>query len=63
MGAEIASGFAIGGGVYGPDRFSFTVEYSASEEQVGHLEVFEVDESDGQGFPPPRNVIPVLLGP
>ena len=63
VGAEIASGFAIGGGVYGPDRFSFTVEYSASEEQVGHLEVFEVDESGGQGFPPPRNVIPVLLGP
>ena len=29
----------------------------------GHLEVFEVDASAGEGFPPPRNVIPVLLGP
>jgi hypothetical protein len=62
-GDEIASGFTSGGGFDGPGRFAFAVEYSLSEEQLGHLEVFEVDVSGGEGFPPPRNVIPLVLVP
>ena len=60
-GAVLAEGFTSGGGFDGPGEFSFTVEYQGAERQLAHLEVFEVDESDGQGFPPPRDVVPLLL--
>ena len=60
-GEVLAEGFAMGGGVYGPGPFSFTVEYTSPESQLGHLEVFEIDVSDGAGFPPPRDVVPVVL--
>ncbi len=62
-GSELASGHAMGGGVDGLGRFSFEVAFSTGERQVGHLEVFETDASDGEGFPPPRNVIPLVLNP
>lgn len=62
-GDEIAAGFAMGGGVDGPGPFSFTVDYPLSERQIGHLEVFEEDVSGGEGFPPPRNVVPLVLLP
>ena len=51
-GAEPTSGFTMGGGVDGPGRFAFTVEYDVDERQLGHLEVFETDASGGEGFPP-----------
>ncbi len=60
-GEELASGFAMGGGVDGPAPFVFAVEYEAAERQLAHLEVFEEDVSGGQGFPPPRAVVPLVI--
>jgi Immunoglobulin-like domain of bacterial spore germination len=61
-GSELASGFTMGGGVDGADRFSFTVTYTnPAGVEVGSLEVFEVDASDGEGAPPPRVAIPIVL--
>ena len=60
-GEELASGFAMGGGVDGPARFVFAVEYEAAERQLAHLEVFEEDTSGGEGFPPPRAVVPLVI--
>ena len=61
-GSELASGFTMGGGVDGADRFSFTVTYTHSTAgEVGSLEVFEVDASGGEGAPPPRVVLPLVL--
>ncbi len=60
-GAVIAEGFTSGGGFDGPGEFSFRVEYESTEAQFAHLEVFELDESEGQGFPPPRDVVPLWL--
>ena len=60
-GEVLASGFAMGGGVDGPAPFVFAVAYEAAERQLGHLEVFEEDVSDGEGFPPPRHVVPVVI--
>jgi hypothetical protein len=40
-----------------------TSPISVSQRQIGHLEVFEEDVSDGAGFPPPRDVIPLVLQP
>jgi hypothetical protein len=62
-GSELAKGHTQGGGVDGPGPFSFTVAYSAPEQQMGHLEVFAEDASDGEGFPPGRTVLPLILKP
>ena len=62
-GSELASGFASGGGVDGAATFEFAVIFSVDAEQRGLLEVFEVDASDGEGFPPPMHSIPLLLLP
>jgi hypothetical protein len=62
-GSVIASGNTQGGGVDGPGAFSFTVPYSVNARQIGHLEVFEEDVSDGEGFPPGRTVVPLVLKP
>ncbi len=62
-GSELASGFTTGGGVDGPATFEFPVTFSVDEEQRGLLEVFEVDASGGEGFPPPRHSVPLLLLP
>lgn len=62
-GAVIAEGFTSGGGVDGPGEFGFSVEYESAERQLAHLEVFEVDQSEGEGFPPPRDVVPLWLEP
>lgn len=62
-GAVLASGNTQGGGVDGPAAFSFTVPYSVDARQIGHLEVFEEDVSDGEGFPPGRTVVPLVLKP
>ena len=61
-GSELASGFTMGGGVDGADRFSFSVAYAGvTGPEVGNLEVFEVDASGGEGPPPPKAVIPLVL--
>jgi hypothetical protein len=62
-GTELAKGHTQGGGVDGPGPFSFTVTYTAPEQQIGHLEVFAEDASDGEGFPPGRTVLPLILKP
>jgi hypothetical protein len=62
-GSTLASGNTTGGGVDGFEPFSATVGYSVTERQIGHLEVFEEDVSDGEGHPPGRNVIPLVLNP
>lgn len=62
-GSELAAGHATGGGVDGPGAFSFDVTFSVTERQIGHLEVLEEDASDGEGNPPARNVIPLVLNP
>jgi hypothetical protein len=50
-GLVLASGNTNGGGVDGPGAFSFTVPYTVDARQIAHLEVFEEDVSDGEGFP------------
>jgi immunoglobulin-like protein involved in spore germination len=62
-GAVLASGNTQGGGVDGPAAFSFTVPFSVDAQQIGHLEVFAEDPSDGEGFPPGRTVLPLVLNP
>ena len=60
-GEVLAMGHATGGGVDGPAPFSFTVEYESAERQLAHLEVFEEDVSGGEGHPPPRAVVPLII--
>ena len=62
-GRVLNQGFATGGGVDGFAPFGFTVPFSVAERQIGHLEVFEQDASDGEGFPPGRTVLPLVLEP
>jgi len=62
-GSELAKGHTSGGGVDGPGPFSFSITYTVAERQIGHLEVYEEDASDGEGHPPGRNVIPLVLQP
>ena len=62
-GRLVSSGHMTGGGVDGPAGFETTVDFEVSETEVGRLEVFEEDASDGEGFPPPRTVLPIVLAP
>jgi hypothetical protein len=62
-GNELATGATTGGGVDDFGAFSFAVTFSVTAQQIGHLEVIEDDPSDGEGFPPVRNVIPLILNP
>lgn len=62
-GSILASGNTSGGGVDGPGPFSFTIPYNVTVQQIGHLEVFDEDASDGEGFPPGRTVVPLVLKP
>jgi hypothetical protein len=62
-GGVLGEGFATGGGVDGPAPFAFTVDFASGAPQIGHLEVFEADVSDGEGFPPGRTVLPLVLTP
>ena len=62
-GSILNRGFTHGGGVDGVAPFQFTVEFPAVERQIGHLEVYEEDVSEGEGFPPGRTEIPLVLNP
>jgi len=62
-GRALASGHTSGGGVSGTAGFAFSAPFAVSKAQLGHLEVFEVDASDGEGFPPGRAVVPLVLLP
>ena len=61
-GRELASGFTQGGTLDEPGPFTFTVEYSVGGSQVGHLEVFMPPVTE-EGFPPPKDVVPLVLQP
>jgi hypothetical protein len=60
-GHVLAKGFTQGGSLE-PGPFAFTVAYSAGARQIGLLEVFE-PRVTSEGFPPVRNVVPVVLEP
>lgn len=62
-GSVLASGHATGGGNAGAAAFEFDAEFPVTEPTVAQLEVFEPDESDGEGFPSPRTTIPLVLVP
>jgi hypothetical protein len=62
-GRVLASGNTTGGGVDGPAQFEASAQFTISQPEVGHLLVFEEDVSGGEGFPPSRTVMPVVLGP
>lgn len=62
-GSVLGQGVTSGGGVDGPGAFVFTVPFTVAQRQVGRLEVFEEDASDGEGFPPGRTVLPLVLLP
>ncbi len=62
-GSVLASGHTSGGGAEGAAEFRFTVSFTVSAPELGHLEVFEPDESDGEGYPGGRSTIPVILLP
>ncbi len=60
-GEVLSSGYTSGGGIDGPGVFSFRVEFAVAERQVALLEVFEDDVSEGEGYPPPWVVVPVIV--
>lgn len=62
-GAVLSHGFTSGGGVDGPAPFAFNADFDTLERQIAYLEVYEEDVSDGEGFPPPRVIVPLVLNP
>jgi hypothetical protein len=60
-GHVLASGYAQGGSVK-PGPFEFAVSYPIGARQVGELEVY-VPQVTTEGFPPVKNVVPVVLEP
>jgi hypothetical protein len=62
-GRVLASGHTTGGGAMAAAAFSFSVPFAVSAPEVGHLVAFEVDASDGEGFPSSRSVVPLVLLP
>ena len=60
-GKVLASGVTQGGSLQ-PGSFEFTAEYSVAARQIGELEVFE-PRVTGEGFPPSRDVVPLVLQP
>lgn len=62
-GRVLNEGYASGGGVDGAAAFEVSVDFTVSAPEVGQLEVFEEDVSGGEGFPPSRTIVPVVLMP
>jgi len=60
-GRVLAAGNATGGGVAGAARFAASAAFTVPRPEVGQLLVFEVDASDGEGFPPSMSVLPLIL--
>lgn len=61
-GTVLASGSTQGGSVQ-PGPFHFDVSYSISTRQVGQLAVDEPTVTEEEGFPPVRNLVPLVLKP
>lgn len=62
-GRILASGHATGGGISGPEAFSFSAAFRVAEAQRGHLRVLEPTVSETEGHPGPRMVVPLALLP
>jgi hypothetical protein len=62
-GRMLDSGFTTGGGVDGPAPFATSASFQVTAAEVGELQVYMLDESEGEGFPPPRAVFQVVLAP
>ena len=60
-GRVLASGVTQGGSLR-PSSFEFRAEYSVAARQIGLLEVFE-PRVTREGFPPSRDVVPLVLQP
>ena len=60
-GRILASGVTEGGNL-SPGPFAFNVRYPIGDRQVGQLEVYEPRVTD-EGFPPAKNVLPLVLEP
>ena len=60
-GTLLARGVTQGGSLE-PSSFAFQVEYSITGRQIGALEVYEPRVTN-EGFPPSRNVVPLVLAP
>ena len=60
-GSLLSSGYASGGSLDDPDEFRIEISYTLSAPEVGILEVEQPDESDGEGYPPIRVVMPLVL--
>lgn len=60
-GHVLASGFTQGGSRE-PGPFRFTVTYSVGARQIGMLEVYAPTVTT-EGFPPTKNVVPLVLEP
>jgi hypothetical protein len=61
-GSVLASGSTQGGSVQ-PGSFHFDVSYSVATRQVGQLAVDEPTVTEEEGFPPVRNLVPLVLKP
>lgn len=62
-GRVLDSGFTTGGGVDGPAPFETSVAFQVTVSEVGQLQVYMPDASEGEGFPPPRTIFQVVLAP
>jgi hypothetical protein len=60
-GRMLAKGFTQGGSRQ-PGAFAFTVAYALERREVGRLEV-SGPRVTGEGFPPPADVVPLVLEP
>ena len=61
-GSKLASGVAQGGTLES-GSFNFAVDYSVTQLQVGDLEVVGGSGTSTEGFPPPKDVVPLVLQP
>ena len=59
-GHTLADG-AVQGGSLEPGAYAFTVDYSVPARQIGRL-VVSAPRVTSEGFPPVKNVIPLVLG-
>jgi hypothetical protein len=60
-GRVLARGVTQGGSLE-PSSFEFTVEYQVAARQIGELEVYEPRVTT-EGFPPSKDVVPLVLEP
>lgn len=62
-GRVLDAGHTRGGGVDGPGRFAFSADFAVDAAELGVLDAWEEDASGGEGHPPPRMLVPVVLLP